>query len=108
MTVAIRGIELLQDPSLSGPNGAAARLGIKRPTLYFRMHDRFLPGPLEMTRFLRSAVGTARALSGVHIRQLIHQDVKPANGLFNSTTGHVRLMNFDIASRLPRERIHKI
>ena len=66
--------------------------------------DRFLPGPLEMTRFLRVAVGIATALSGVHKRGLIHKDVKPANVLVNSTTGEVRLMGFGIASRLPRER----
>ena len=53
--------------------------------------DRFLPGPLEMTRFLRLAVGIATALSGVHKRELIHKDVKPANVLVNSTTGEVRL-----------------
>ena len=66
--------------------------------------DRFLPGPLEMTRFLRVAVGIATALSGVHKRGLIHKDVKPANVLVNSTTGEVRLMGFGIASRIPRER----
>ena len=66
--------------------------------------DRFFPGPLEMTQFLRVAVGIATALSGVHKRGLIHKDVKPANVLVNSTTGEVRLMGFGIASRLPRER----
>ena len=66
--------------------------------------DRFLPGPLEMTQFLRLAVGIATALSGVHERGLIHKDVKPANILVNTATGQVRLMGFGIASRLPRER----
>jgi hypothetical protein len=28
--------------------------------------DRFLPGPMEMTRFPHFAVGTAAALSGLH------------------------------------------
>ena len=28
--------------------------------------DRFLPGPMEMTQFLRFAVGIATALSGLH------------------------------------------
>jgi serine/threonine protein kinase len=41
--------------------------------------DRFLPGPLEMTRFLRLAVDIATALGGVHKRELIHKDVKPAS-----------------------------
>jgi PAS domain S-box-containing protein len=60
--------------------------------------------PLEMTWFLRLAVATATALSGVHKRHLIHKDVKPANVLVDSATGQVRLMGFGIASRLPRER----
>jgi len=66
--------------------------------------DRFLPGPMEMTRFLRFAVGTAAALSGLHENELIHKDVKPANILVNPATGQARLMGFGIASRLPRER----
>jgi PAS domain S-box-containing protein len=66
--------------------------------------DRFLPGRLDMTQFLRLAIGIATALSGVHKRELIHKDVKPANVLVNSATGEVRLMGFGIASRLPRER----
>src|SRR5690349_15450252 len=66
--------------------------------------DRFLPGPTEMTRFLRFAVGTADALSGLHEKGLIHKDVKPANVLVNPATGQARLMGFGIASRLPRER----
>jgi len=66
--------------------------------------DRLLPGPMEMTRFLRFAVGTAAALSGLHEKELIHKDVKPANVLVNPATGQARLMGFGIASRLPRER----
>ena len=37
--------------------------------------DRFLPGPMEMTQFLRFAVGLATALGGLHKRELIHKDV---------------------------------
>src|SRR5882672_8184756 len=66
--------------------------------------DRFLPGPMEIRRFLRFAVGTAAALSGLHEKELIHKDVKPANVLVNTATGQARLMGFGIASRLPRER----
>src|SRR6266436_3302650 len=66
--------------------------------------DRFLPGPMEMTQFLRFAVGLATALGGLHKRELIHKDVKPTNVLVNPATGQVRLMGFSIASRLPRER----
>src|SRR6266446_5480487 len=66
--------------------------------------DRFLPGPMQMPQFLRFAVGLATALGGLHKRELIHKDVKPANVLVDPATGQVRLMGFGIASRLPRER----
>jgi PAS domain S-box-containing protein len=65
--------------------------------------DQFLSRPMQMTRFLGLAVGLATALSGLHRKELIHKDVKPANILVDSG-GHVRLMGFGIASRLPRER----
>ena len=58
---------------------------------------------MEMTQFLRFAVGLAGALGGLHERKLIHKDVKPTNVLVNPATGQVRLMGFGIASRLRRE-----
>jgi serine/threonine protein kinase len=66
--------------------------------------DRLLPGPLETTQFLRLAVGLAASLGGLHKKELIHKDVKPSNVLVNLATGEVRLMGFEIASRIPRER----
>ena len=66
--------------------------------------DRLIQGPMEMTQFLRFAVGLATALSRLHKRGLIHKDIKPPNVLVNSATGEVWLMGFGIASRLPRER----
>jgi serine/threonine protein kinase len=58
--------------------------------------DRFLPGPMQMPQFLRLAVGLATALGGLHKRELIHKDVKPANVLVDPATGKVSLM---VASR---------
>ena len=59
--------------------------------------------PLELTRFLRIAIGVTSALRQVHRRGLIHKDIKPANLLVDAA-GNVRLTGFGIASRLPRER----
>ena len=66
--------------------------------------DRLLTGPVELESFLRIAVRLAATLSGLHKKGLIHKDVKPANVLFDSGAGRVRLIGFGIASRLPRER----
>ena len=62
------------------------------------------PGqPLELTRFLRIAIGLAKTLGQVHRRGLIHKDIKPANVLVDDA-GNVWLTGFGIASQLPRER----
>jgi serine/threonine protein kinase len=59
--------------------------------------------PIDLTRFLRIAIGLAGALSQAHRRGLIHKDIKPANVLVDDA-GNVWLTGFGIASRLPRER----
>ena len=59
--------------------------------------------PLELTRFLRIAVGLATALGHAHRRGLLHKDIKPANVLVDDS-GSAWLTGFGIASQLPRER----
>jgi predicted ATPase/signal transduction histidine kinase len=59
---------------------------------------------MELSQFLRLAVGLASALGKLHQRCLIHKDIKPANILVDSASGAVWLTGFGIASRLPRER----
>ena len=66
--------------------------------------DRLPGSPLELTQFLRLAVGLSAALGRLHGRGLIHKDIKPANVLVNGASGQVWLTGFGIASRLPRER----
>ena len=58
--------------------------------------------PLDLTRALNIAVGLASALGQVHRRGIVHKDIKPANVLVDEA-GHVWLIGFGIASRLPRE-----
>src|ERR1700682_3055455 len=67
-----------------------------------RAPDRGGGQPLELTRFLRVAIGLATALGQVHGHGLIHKDIKPANVLVDDA-GNVRLTGFGIASRLPHE-----
>src|SRR5260370_285538 len=59
--------------------------------------------PLELTRFLRIAIGLATALGQVHRHGLIHKDIKPANVLVDEA-GNVWFIGFGIASQLARER----
>src|SRR3984885_1675140 len=58
--------------------------------------------PLDLTRFLSTAISLARTLGQVHQRGLIHKDIKPANVLVDET-GNAWLTGFGIASQLPRE-----
>src|ERR1700682_3967552 len=44
-----------------------------------RVLDRAQGQPLELTRFLRVAIGLAAALGRLHQRGLIHKDIMPAN-----------------------------
>src|SRR5437016_8222977 len=66
--------------------------------------DRLLGRPMELTQFLRPAVGVSAAIGQLHGCGLVHKDVKPANILVNRASGEARLTGFGIASRLPRER----
>ena len=65
--------------------------------------DREQGQPLDLTRFLRTAIGLASALGQVHRRGLIHKDIKPANMLMDGNC-NVWLTGFGIASQLPQER----
>jgi PAS domain S-box-containing protein len=60
--------------------------------------------PMEVSSFLRLAIGIATCLAEVHNRGLVHKDIKPANILVNGADGQVWLTGFGIASRLPRQR----
>ncbi|MBV8213202.1 MAG: AAA family ATPase [Verrucomicrobia bacterium] len=92
---AVRPVELLRDRGqmalvLEDPGGQPL--------------DQYLERPLELTRFLRLAVGLAVALRRLHERGLIHKNLKPANVLLDPDSGQVWLMGFGLASRLPRAR----
>lgn len=91
---AVRAIDLIRDEGrsaliLDDPGGLPldARLG----------------GALEIAPFLRIAVSLAEALRQIHLRGIIHKDIKPANLLVDEKD-IVRVTGFGIASRLTRER----
>lgn len=68
-----------------------------------RILERDQGQPLDLTRFLSTAIGLARTLGRVHQQGLIHKDIKPANVLVDDA-GNAWLTGFGIASHLSRER----
>lgn len=58
---------------------------------------------LEIAEFLPVAIAITLALGQVHQRQIIHKDINPANIVFNPKSGTLKLIDFGIATALPRE-----
>jgi len=63
--------------------------------------DGILRGPLEITQFLRLAIGIALALCSVRKRSLIHKDLKPSNVLVDTATGDAWLTGFGMLRASP-------
>jgi predicted ATPase/signal transduction histidine kinase len=60
-------------------------------------------GPLPLNEFLDIAIQTATVLGAVHEAGIIHKDLNPSNIVISKSTRRVQLIDFGIASRLPRE-----
>ena len=60
---------------------------------------------LSLQDFLRIVISLSDTLNTLHINKIIHKDIKPANILVNPDTKEVKLIDFSIASLLPRESI---
>src|SRR6476469_9228611 len=58
---------------------------------------------LPVSEFLPMAMQIANALDGLYRHRVIHKDLKPANILINPSSKQVKLIDFSIASLLPRE-----
>ncbi|BAY34318.1 multi-sensor signal transduction multi-kinase [Nostoc carneum NIES-2107] len=59
--------------------------------------------PLELSEFLAIALQIVEILHNLHQHRVIHKDLKPDNILINPQTQEVKLIDFSIASLLPRE-----
>ncbi|MEH1958854.1 MAG: AAA family ATPase [Nostoc sp.] len=59
--------------------------------------------PQALIEFLRIAIALCNALDILIRNRIIHKDIKPANILINPETKEVKLIDFSIASLLPRE-----
>lgn len=60
-------------------------------------------GKLDVVDALKLGARVARALARVHRASIIHKDVCPANVVWNAKTGALKLIDFGIATELPRE-----
>lgn len=58
---------------------------------------------MEVAAFLSIAVRLTEILTRIHARGLIHKDIKPSNIIINPQTGALEIIDFGIASELPRE-----
>ncbi|MBD2345176.1 trifunctional serine/threonine-protein kinase/ATP-binding protein/sensor histidine kinase [Anabaena subtropica] len=58
---------------------------------------------LDVYEFLSIAVQIVSILDRLHHQRIIHKDIKPANILIHPKTKEIRLIDFSIASLLPRE-----
>jgi predicted ATPase/serine phosphatase RsbU (regulator of sigma subunit) len=56
-----------------------------------------------LTEFLSLAIQIAEALGNIHAANIIHKDINPANIVWHQTTNQLKIIDFGIASRLPRE-----
>jgi predicted ATPase/signal transduction histidine kinase len=58
---------------------------------------------LPLAEFLRIAIKTTEILHYLYQNRVIHKDIKPANILIDPATKNIKLIDFSIASLLPRE-----
>jgi predicted ATPase/signal transduction histidine kinase len=60
--------------------------------------------PIPLNTFLELAISIAGALIAVHQNGIIHKNIKPQNILVEEGTCSAHLIDFSLASRLPREQ----
>jgi predicted ATPase/signal transduction histidine kinase/tRNA A-37 threonylcarbamoyl transferase component Bud32 len=63
----------------------------------------FRPRQCPIPTFLNIAIQLAEILDKLHRDRVIHKDIKPANVLIHPETQNVQLIDFSIASLLPKE-----
>lgn len=58
---------------------------------------------VSLNEFFHIAIEIANTLEGLHRDRIIHKDIKPANILIHPITKEVRLIDFSLATLLPKE-----
>ncbi len=57
----------------------------------------------SLSEFLVIAIQITRTLGKIHAANIIHKDINPANIIYNSDTGQLRIIDFGISTNLPQE-----
>ena len=58
---------------------------------------------LPLAEFLSIAIKIAESLGNIHAANVIHKDINPANIIYNSVSGIVKIIDFGISTVLTRE-----
>jgi len=64
------------------------------------LQQRLAGGPIGVAEAVRIAGEIAEAMECVHAKGIVHRDLKPSNVMI-ATDGHVKVMDFGIATRVP-------
>jgi serine/threonine-protein kinase len=59
-----------------------------------------LHAPLPLEQFWNIALQSVEALVAAHAKQIVHRDIKPEN-IMLTPAGHVKILDFGVAKRLP-------
>ncbi|MEH2056584.1 MAG: AAA family ATPase [Nostoc sp.] len=74
--------------------------GISLKNYFASVETRYIA---SLQQFLEIAIALCNTLDVLYRERIIHKDIKPANILINPETKQVKLIDFSIASLLPRE-----
>ncbi|MGE5342572.1 MAG: protein kinase domain-containing protein [Candidatus Omnitrophota bacterium] len=55
--------------------------------------------PFDPETFIPLAIGIARGLAAIHSQNFIHKDINPTNIVWNSRTGDLKIIDFNIACK---------
>jgi len=75
----------------------------QRPTSEVELVETEEQEGILFSDFLSLAIQIAEALGQIHTANIIHKDINPANLVWNKITNQLKIIDFGIASRLPRE-----
>lgn len=72
-----------------------------KPLINWTKKNRFF----SLSQFLKIAIQIAEVLGQIHERNIIHQNLNPANILFDSNSGKIKIIDFGMAIEMSGDRI---